>query len=97
MVSPKVVYFFVVMALSINNLCAATDFKDGVGKAMGFGAVVAFIGCFYFGIEGIIHWRQGGSFGRDIIGLILCAASLAICSALFTAFGMSDAIVEPQY
>jgi hypothetical protein len=89
--------YALVMLFSPMALFAATDFQTGMGKAMGIGAIVAFCGCVIFGIEGIFHWRNGNSYGKDIIGVVLCAAAFAIAGAIFAAFGLSDAVVDPQF
>jgi len=78
-------------------LAFADDFKTGVQKALGVGIIICFIGCVFFVAEGIIMWRQGGNYGRDIIGLIVAASCLAIVTALFTAFGLSGAAVTPTF
>ena len=89
--------FGAMIFISPVSLMAATDFKVAFGKIMGFGAIVAFVLCGFFIYEGIMHWRQGGSFGKDIIGVVITAGSIAICGYIFTAFGMADAIIDPTF
>ncbi len=86
-----VVLFFAPLSLM------AADFKDALCKVMGFGAFVAFCLCVFFCYEGIMHWRQGGSFAKDIIGIVITAGSIAICTYIFIAFGLSDATLTPQF
>jgi hypothetical protein len=75
----------------------ADDFKDGLCKLMGLGAVLSFFLCVFFSVEGIIHWRQGGNFVRDIVGVIITAGAIAICTYIFVAFGLSSATLTPQF
>jgi drug/metabolite transporter (DMT)-like permease len=71
--------------------------KTGMSIIMGIGAIIAFVLCFYFFIAGILHHRNGGDFGKDIIGVVITAASGAICSAIFYAFGMGEAVLTPTF
>jgi hypothetical protein len=75
----------------------ADDYKSGLCKMMGLGATFAFFLCVFFSIEGIIHWKQGGSFIKDIVGVIVTASAIAICTYVFIAFGLSDATLDPTF
>ena len=89
--------YIVLLFFAPFSLMAATDFKQALGRVMGFGAIIAFCLCVFFSYEGIMHWRQGGNFGRDIIGVVLTAGAIAICTYIFVAFGMGDAALTPQF
>ncbi len=75
----------------------AGDYKSGLCKMMGLGIIFGFFLCVFFSIEGIIQWKQGGSYVKDIIGIIATAGALAICTYIFIAFGLSDATLEPAF
>lgn len=93
-------FFGAVIYLAPLPLMAAgevSEFKTGLAAVMGFGALLAFVLCFYFLIMAIIHHRQGGDFGKDIIAVVMCAASGMICGAIFAAFKMGEAAIKPTF
>jgi divalent metal cation (Fe/Co/Zn/Cd) transporter len=88
-------YLFVMPMLA--QAAEKSAFKDGLGKVMGVGAVIAFgygVFCFY---EGVKHWRNGQPIGNDIIAVLLCAGGIAICTLIFGAFSLSDATVPASF
>ena len=76
---------------------ASANFSTGIGKVLGVATWVAYAGCAFFMYELIMHWRNGGNFGRDIIGVLLCAGAGTICALIFGAFGLSSAVVDPTF
>ena len=76
---------------------ASANFKTGLGYALGIGALLDFGFCVFFVIEGIYNFRTGGNYGKDIIGLIVCAGAFAIVGVFFSAFGLGSAVVDPTF
>lgn len=74
-----------------------SGFKTGLQAALGVGAFLAFASCVFFIFEGIYQYRQGGNYGKDIVGLIVSAGAFAIVSALFSAFSLSGASLTPSF
>jgi len=74
-----------------------SGFKTGLQTALGVGAFIAFASCVFFIFEGIYQYRQGGNYGKDIVGLIISAGAFAIVSALFSAFSLSGASLTPSF
>ena len=75
----------------------AGEFDSSFGSIMGLVAKIAYCGCAFFILDGILNMNQGKSYTRDIIGLAITAGSFAICKLIFTAFGMGDAVIAPIF
>ena len=88
-------YWSLVFLFLPGILSAAADFKTGLSKGLGVGVLLSFCMCVFFLIEGIWNYRNGGNYGKDIIGLIVSAGAFALVTMLFTAFGLSGAAVDP--
>lgn len=82
-------YWSLVFLFLPGILSAAADFKTGLSKGLGVGVLLSFCMCVFFLIEGIWNYRNGGNYGKDIIGLIVSAGAFALVTMLFTAFGLS--------
>ena len=78
-------------------LADSSSFKTGLSTALGVGVGIAFISCCFFILDGIWKYRRGESYGPDLIGLIVSAAAIALVGALFAAFGMGSAAVNPTF
>ena len=76
---------------------AATDFKTGLSYALGIAAGIGFVSCCWFIIEGVYNYRRGGEYGKDIIAVIVCAGAIALCGAIYAAFGLGSAVIEPTF
>ena len=87
--------FFAPMSLMAGN--GTSLLKTGLSLFLGIGAIVAFALCFAFFIMGIIHNYNGRDFTKDIFGVVFCASSGAICSAIFYAFGLGEAVLTPTF
>ena len=88
---------FVMWLMPMIAYCDSASFKSGLQAVLGIVLLIAFCLCVFFLIEGVYQYRQGGNFGKDIIGVAITAGALALVGALFAAFGMSSAELTPTW
>lgn len=74
-----------------------SGFRTGLQQILGIGMLVGFVVCVFFIVEGVYQYRQGGNWGKDLIGLLIAAGSIALVSAMYAAFGMSNASLTPSF
>ena len=87
--------FFAPMSLMAAN--GTSVLKTGLSLFLGLGAIIAFALCFVFFIMGIVHHYSGRDFTKDIFGVVFSASSGTICSAIFYAFGLGEAVLTPTF
>ena len=75
----------------------ADEVKEPVGEVLGFITKMAFVSCIGFFLDGLWQWKNGGNYIRDIIIIVVIAASFLICKLIFTAFGLGEAVVNPTF
>ena len=75
----------------------AGDLKSGFGSMLGYGAIIAFVGCLLFFWDGVWNMRQGTSYTKDIVGIAVMAGSFILCKLIFIAFGLGEAVVDPSF
>ena len=79
------------------SLMADDDVKTPVAKILGVITTMAFLSCIGFFLDGLWQWKNGGNYIRDIIIIVVIAASFIICKLIFTAFGLGEAVVNPTF
>ena len=89
--------YLAILFLAPFSLMADDDVKTPVAKILGFLTTMAFASCIGFFIDGLWQWKSGGNYIRDIIIIVVIAASFIICKLIFTAFGLGEAVVNPTF
>lgn len=93
----KKYWTFVMWMMPMIAYCNSSTFRTGLQAVLGVVLLLAFCMCVFFLIEGVYQYRQGGNFGKDIIGVAITAGALALVGALFAAFGMGSAELTPSF
>ena len=93
----KKYWTLVFLAMPMLAFAADTGFKTGLQQILGIGMMVGFATCVFFILEGVYQYRQGGNWGKDLVGLAYAAGATVLVSALYAAFGMSGASLTPSF
>ena len=93
----KKYWMLVFLAMPMLAFAADTGFKTGLQQILGIGMMVGFATCVFFILEGVYQYRQGGNWGKDLVGLAYAAGATVLVSALYAAFGMSGASLTPSF
>jgi hypothetical protein len=89
------VLFFAPMSLMAAD--GASTLKTALSAVTGLCMIIAFCICLIYSVMGAVHLNNGGNFEKDILTVVFSAGALAICSAIFIAFGMGDAVLTPTF
>ena len=87
----------VFLAMPMLAFADASGFKTGLSQILGIGMMVGFATCVFFILEGVYMYRQGGNWGKDLVGLAYAAGATVLVSALYAAFGMGGASLTPSF
>jgi hypothetical protein len=90
-------FYMAVLFFAPFSLLADDDVKTPVAKILGVLTILAFTSCIGFFLDGLWQWKSGGNYIRDIIIIVVIAASFIICKLIFTAFGLGEAVVNPSF
>jgi len=89
------VLFFAPMSLMAAD--GTSILRTALSAVTGLCMVIAFVICLIFSVMGAVHLNNGGNFEKDLITIIFSAGAFAICSAIFIAFGMGEAVLTPTF
>ena len=93
----KKYWTLVFLAIPMLVFADGSGFKTGLQQILGIGMMVGFATCVFFILEGVYQYRQGGNWGKDLVGLAYAAGATVLVSALYAAFGMGGASLTPSF
>ena len=93
----KKYWMLVFLAMPLLAFADNSGVRSGLQQILGIGMMVGFATCVFFILEGVYMYRQGGNWGKDLVGLAYAAGATVLVSALYAAFGMGGASLTPSF